>query len=63
VEHAVDGQLHWIRTRAICREVYCVAIPDLLIRDGYGLVRERGNDMKAFGIDERIRRVCCRPVK
>lgn len=48
---------------AVSSEIDREAVGDLLVRDGSGLVGERGNNVKALGINERVLGVCGRPVE
>lgn len=48
---------------AVGGEVHREAMGDLLIGDGSGLVGERGDDVEALGIDERVLGGCGGPVE
>lgn len=52
VDHAVERGVGC--AAAVGGEVHGEAVGDLLVSDGSGLVGERGDDVEALGIDERV---------
>lgn len=63
VDHAVEGGVFRVSASAVGGEVDGVAVRDLLVSDGGGLVGEGGDDVEALGIDERVLGVRRRPVE